>query len=91
MKYLQKSSMLHVIFTTEDDQENLEDLLSDILTCIIPHILHSLSHRLDQDYFYLYVKNVKECRGSSIFSEGLAAAISWTSMTLQSAVYKQAI
>lgn len=32
MKYLQKSSLLHVIFTTEDNQENLEDLLSDILT-----------------------------------------------------------
>lgn len=48
MKYLQKSSLLQVIFTTEDTQENLEDLLSDILTRIIPHALLSLSHRVEQ-------------------------------------------
>lgn len=69
--------MLYVILTTEDNQENLEDLVFDILILITPHILHLLSliDLTNYDYFYLDVKNLMECRGRFVFSEGLAAAI----------------
>lgn len=69
--------MLHVILTPEDNQENLEDLVFDILILITPHILHLLSliDLINYDYFYLDVKNLMECRGRFVFSEGLAAAI----------------
>lgn len=46
MKYLQKS-VLNVIFSTENNQKNLEDLLSDILTWLdlnySPHTAFALS------------------------------------------------
>lgn len=58
MKHLQKSTLFNMIFSTGEDQQNLQDLLPAILIWIIPPVLHSLSHEADPIRMYLDAKTL---------------------------------
>lgn len=54
MKYLQKSTLFNMIFST--GKQNLQDLLPAILIWIISPVLHSLSREADPIRMYLDAK-----------------------------------
>lgn len=88
MKYLQKSTLFNMIFSTGEDQQNLQDLLPAILMWIISPVLHSLSWSWPN-------KNVSGCQNliegqRRLVFLGSGSKTGWTSVTLQSAGYKQA-